>query len=54
MKHIRKGSPPRALRDWFEGQPVEDGQRINCGYDDMPTNVKDAVKERLLHEQGGL
>jgi uncharacterized protein (TIGR02646 family) len=54
MKYIRKGSPPRELQDWFEGQPVEDGRRINCGYDDMPTNVKDAVKERLLHEQGGL
>ena len=54
MKHIHKGSPPRELRDWFEDQAVEEGRRINCGYDDMPTNVKDAVKKHLLDEQGGL
>ena len=54
MKYIDKGAPPGELREWFDGQPVEDGRRINRGYDDMPTNVKDAVRERLLHEQGGL
>ena len=54
MKCIHKGPPPRELQEWFDGQPVEDGQRINCGYNDMPSNVKNAVKERLLDEQGGL
>ena len=54
MKYISKGSPPRELQEWFDGQPVVDGQRINCGYNDMPSNVKNAVKERLLDEQGGL
>ena len=54
MKYIHKSSPPEELREWFHGQPVEDGRRINCGYDDMPSNVKNAVKERLLHDQGGL
>ena len=52
MKYIRKGPSPRELREWFK--PAEDGRRINRGYDDMPTNVKNAVKERLLDEQGGL
>ena len=54
MKYIQKGSTPRALRDWFEEQPVVDGQRINCGYNNMPSNVKDVVKQQLLEEQGGL
>ena len=54
MKYIRKGLPPEELQEWFDGQPAVDGQRINCGYNDMPSNVKNAVKERLLDEQGGL
>ena len=54
MKYIQKGSTPPELRRWFEGQPVEDGQRINCGYGDMPGNVKDVVKQHLLEEQGRL
>ena len=54
MKYIRKGLPPEELQEWFDGQPVVDGRRINCGYNDMPSNVKNAVKENLLREQGRL
>ena len=54
MKYIQKGSTPQELTDWFEDQPVVDGQRINCGYGDMPSDVKDVVKQQLLEEQGGL
>ena len=51
MKHINKGAEPRELRDWINNQPLEDGQRININYDDMP---KKPVKKRLLEDQGWL
>ena len=54
MKYIQKGSTPQELRRWFEGQLLPDGQRINCGYGDMPSDVRAVVKQRLLEEQGGL
>ncbi len=54
MKHITKGRPPPELARWFEGQPLEHGRRINCGYGDIPTGVKKLVKQRLLEEQGYL
>lgn len=54
MKHIVKGSEPAQLRQWINGQPIEDGQRINCRYRDMPGSVKAVVKQRLILEQGGL
>lgn len=54
MKYIRKGSEPQSLRAWRDGQPVENGRRINCGYDDMPSEVKQAVRASLLTEQGYL
>ena len=44
MKYIQKGLTPQELRRWFEGQLLPDGQRINCGYSDMPSDVKDVVK----------
>ena len=50
MKHIVKGAEPRELRDWINKQPMENGQRINIDYDDMP---KDPVKNRLLEDQDG-
>ena len=53
MKHIIKRSSPE-LRRWFKGQPIVDGRRINVSYDDMPPDVKEAVKQSLLDEQGGL
>jgi len=54
MKYITQGHTPQELRRWFEGQPIADGRRLNCSYDDIPGNVKQAVKQRLLDEQGGL
>lgn len=54
MKHIIKGNSPSELDSWFRNQPIEDGCRINCGYTDMPSEVKQVVKQRLLEEQGGL
>lgn len=54
MKYIVKGSEPAQLRQWINGQPVVDGQRINCSYRDMPGTVKAVVKQRLILEQGGL
>ena len=50
MKHIIKSSSPE-LHRWFNAQPIVDGHRINVSYDDMP---KEAVKQSLLDEQGGL
>lgn len=54
MKHIIKGSPPPELKQWFEGQPIQGGRRLNCGYDDMSAGVKTSIKQRLLEEQGYL
>ncbi|HUN09097.1 MAG TPA: TIGR02646 family protein [Aggregatilineales bacterium] len=54
MKHIRKGSEPQALRAWRDGQPVVNGRRVNCGYGDMPSDVKQSVRASLLIEQGYL
>jgi uncharacterized protein (TIGR02646 family) len=52
MKYIKKGAPPRELTDWFRHQPIVSGQRINCGYDVMPADVRLAVKQSLLIDQG--
>lgn len=55
MKHIVKGSEPPELGKWFNNQPTnETGKRINCGYDVMPSDVRTAIKKRLLKEQGCL
>jgi uncharacterized protein (TIGR02646 family) len=54
MKHIVKGSEPAQLRQWINGQPLQNGHRINCAYADMPGTVKLVVKQRLLVDQGGL
>jgi hypothetical protein len=55
MKHIVKGSEPPELGKWFNKQPTnETGKRINCGYNDMPSDVRAAIKKRLLQEQGCL
>ena len=53
MKHIIKNSPPAELKSWFDGQLIE-GERINCRYDDLPAEVKQRIKQRLLAEQGHL
>ena len=54
MKYIEKGKPPAELTSWFTKQPVENGHRINCSYKDIPSEVKEVIKERLVSEQGGL
>jgi uncharacterized protein (TIGR02646 family) len=54
MKHIQKGNPPAELHKWLNGQPMENGERINAKYENMPPEVKQVVKQRLLQEQGGL
>lgn len=54
MKHIRKRNVPAELARWIENQPIENGKRLNCRYEHMPTEVKRVVKQRLLEEQGRL
>src|SRR6266542_5989051 len=54
MRYIKKRSAPKELRQWFAGQPIAGGGRINCRYGDMPGEVKDVVRQRLLEEQGWL
>ncbi len=54
MKQIVKTSEPHELRHWFQAQPLENGRRINCGYNDMPGDVREVVKQQLLAEQGWL
>lgn len=54
MKHIRKGAESAALRQWREKQPIVNGHRLNSGYRDMPSDVKQAVRLNLLQEQGYL
>ncbi len=54
MKYIQKRNAPAELRRWLESQPVKDGKPINSGYGDMPGEVKQVVKQRLLQEQGCL
>ncbi len=49
MKRIIKKNPPPELQRWFRQQGG-----LNCSYDDMPTSLKDLVKERLIEEQGAL
>jgi uncharacterized protein (TIGR02646 family) len=56
MKYIRKGGTPRELEAWFKNCPMdENGTRMNCSYEhDMPGDVREAIKEELLKEQGWL
>lgn len=54
MQYIKKSSNPRALREWFEEQLNEDGEYINCRYDDFTREVKDEVVDALLKDQGFL
>ena len=50
MKRIIKNSPPASLKKWLDGQ-----KGINCSYqNDLPTEIKEEIKESLLNEQGYL
>jgi len=56
MKYIAKSHAPKQLEDWFNSQPInQDGQRINCTYNQsLPSDVRKAIKDKLLQEQGWL
>lgn len=54
MKYIRKGASPRQLIEWFNCQPMENGERINCRYEQLDSEVKKIVEQQLLQEQGWL
>lgn len=54
MKYIEKNQPPHELHAWIQTQPVVAGQRLNCSYSEMPSDVKNNVKRSLLQEQGSL
>jgi uncharacterized protein (TIGR02646 family) len=54
MKHIVKGRAPRSLKEWVAGQRLENGERINCSYRDMPRDVHRDIHQHLLNEQGWL
>jgi uncharacterized protein (TIGR02646 family) len=53
MKYIRKTAPPHLLIAWTRAKAEgKDSQNLQWGYADMQTEVRQAVKESLLHEQG--
>lgn len=52
MKRIIKQRPPRELISW--ARQSTRGTIISWGYDDMPSDVRLAVKKNLLREQGYL
>ena len=55
MKYITKRPQPQALIAWTRARTVEDkAQATTWSYDDMPANVREAVKTKLVAEQGGL
>ena len=51
MRSINKGTEPHSLCQW-KRQNLNAPQ--NLSYDNLPSAVRDAVKEALLREQGGL
>jgi uncharacterized protein (TIGR02646 family) len=54
MKYINKGAAPRQLTEWFKMQPIVNGERINCRYEQLDPGVKDIIEQQLLSEQGWL
>lgn len=55
MKHISKQQQPRELIAWVRTKAHgEKAKYIHWTYDDMPSDVRRAVKARLVQEQGGL
>src|SRR5579871_3276391 len=49
MKRISKSNPPAELTRWLRKQ-----KGLNCTYGDLPGDVKQALHQKLLKEQGGL
>jgi uncharacterized protein (TIGR02646 family) len=55
MKYISKQPQPRELIAWVRAKAQdEEAKRIQWTYDDMPSDVRQAIKMRLVQEQGGL
>jgi uncharacterized protein (TIGR02646 family) len=55
MKYISKQQQPRELIAWVRAKAqYEEAKHIHWTYDDMPSDVRQAVKTHLVQEQGGL
>lgn len=55
MKYISKRQQPRELIAWVRAKVHdEEAKHIHWTYDDMPADVRRAVKAGLVREQGGL
>jgi uncharacterized protein (TIGR02646 family) len=55
MKYIEKHPQPHELIAWARAKATDlDGEKRQWNYDDMPADVRKAVKENLVREQGGL
>lgn len=55
MKYIEKGAQPQELIAWVRAKATDDdSEERQWGYGDMPSEVRTAIKARLLAEQGGL
>ncbi len=47
MKRIEKSNSPTELTKWVRTQG-----KINCRYSNLPSNIREIVKQRLLDDQG--
>lgn len=55
MKYIRKRPQPEELIAWTRATDKDqDSQATTWSYDDMPREVRQAVKDSLIQEQGGI
>ena len=55
MKYITKRPQPQELIAWTRARTVDDNeQEITWTYADMPAHVREAVKNNLVAQQGGL
>lgn len=55
MKYITKNSQPKELIAWIRDK-LKDEKKLSLpwNYDDMPGNIRQAVKASLIREQGGI
>lgn len=55
MKYIQKQQQPAALIAWTHAKALDaEGRPMDWSYDDVPEELRDAIKEGLIWEQGGL
>ncbi len=52
MKRIIKSNPPIELKQWFHAQPMDNHEKLNCRYHNLPSEIRAIVKQRLLEDQG--